>query len=865
MNRISIIGAILLTAIPVAMADAITPEQALMRLNDNGKIKSRAIDPVAPRLVHTAMTSNDEAAVYVFTNNDEEGYLVLSADDMAYPLLGYADEGSFDYDNIPPAMLWWLNEYSRQIEYARTNGSKSAMAEALAQYRTEAARLNRESVVPLIKTQWDQGEPYHNNCPLYGETRTYTGCVATSMAQVMNYWKYPERGKGNISYLCSNLQKKLSLNLALKKFDWNNMLETYRPGYYNDTQANAVAYLMKACGYAVSMEYGTDSSGALAMNVRKALIKYFGYDGNMLYTLRDYYSSTDWNEMMYKNIKNVGPVIYGGGSNLGGGHSFICDGYDNETGLFHFNWGWTGMSNGYFSLDALNPDALGSGGGNGGGYNFTQDAVFGIQPPTGEEVIEQLPQLTMQGSLVSEIIDGYLTFDLDMQNGAMWVNYNPETLYVEMAAAFTPQGSTPNGVKYFNVSKRRYEIAPGYGFAPHKITESGIDTGLNPLISTETLINELADGVYKVTFVTRDYRNEDAPWQKILCPHGYYEYVTVTKAGRTITVKDMPAPSLDLLRGEFTTKLMPYNVVKVSVDISNPSDIELTTGLAPVLVANGQMLFIGESVFVTVEPHTTVTKKWNTSMSALVQMPSPTQPTTYQLLFLDERSFLFYDFYGTATMYPQEYPKISLKSPPHVKNATRTEETATETTYYISDPSNIEVVNRVVISSDDFSYPLVSCLCLPEGDQLAIQSVAGSTVFYGNSRLPKTINTTICYPQFNPNERYLLYTALVAGGYMALPSDKTIYIAMDNAGVDNITADNALSLNYDRNSHELKAVAATGVVSLSAYSVSGGLIGLTNGERNSTVTLSLDGAPQGIIVARAVDAFGNTKTIKIAR
>lgn len=132
-------------------------------------------------------------------------------------------------------------------------------------------------------------------------------------------------------------------------------------------------------------------------------------------------------------------------------------------------------------------------------------------------------------------------------------------------------------------------------------------------------------------------------------------------------------------------------------------------------------------------------------------------------------------------------------------------------------------------------------------------------------RLPKTINTTICYPQFNPNERYLLYTALVAGGYMALPSDKNIYIAMDNAGVDNITADNALSLNYDRNSHELKAVAASGVVSLSAYSVSGGLIGLTNGERNSTVTLSLDGAPQGIIVARAVDALGNTKTIKIAR
>ena len=173
----------------------------------------------------------------------------------------------------------------------------------------------------------------------------------------MNYWKYPERGKGTITYTASTIQKRLSMNFAAKAFDWANMLDRYEAGQYDDTQAGAVAYLMKACGYAVKMDYGTDSSGALAMNVANALTRYFDYDGNIDYQLRQYYSSTEWAEKMYANLRDVGPVIYGGGSMIGGGHSFICDGYSSD-GYFHFNWGWTGMSNGYFKLEGLNPYAL---------------------------------------------------------------------------------------------------------------------------------------------------------------------------------------------------------------------------------------------------------------------------------------------------------------------------------------------------------------------------------------------------------------------------------------------------------------------------------------------------------------------------
>lgn len=853
-------GFALIAVAITASAKPITPEEALARLRSgNTRMSVAAKGGITPRLIHTTETADGNPAVYLFNRGEDSGFMVLAADDTAYPLLGYADEGNADPSNLPPALEWWLGEYARQIEYANSKGISAESSK----YKIDI-RAGWEPIAPQIKTKWDQIEPYYNMCPLVGMDYAYTGCVATAMAQVAKYWNYPAVGKGYISYECSDISKRLDMDFSLRKFDWDNMLDSYLPGHYSQKEADAVAYLMKACGYAVKMSYSTSSSGALAMNIANGMKKYLNYDKNMVYDMRMYHSSSEWEKIIYDNLKNVGPVLYGGGSMLGGGHSFVCDGYDGN-GLFHFNWGWSGMSDGYFSLDALNPDALGSGGGNGGGYNFTQDAVLGIQPPTGDEVKDQPSLLTMQGSLVAEIISGYLTFDLDMENGAMWVNYNPSTLRVEVGAKFIPQGNTPGDVKYFNVSNKRYVINPGYGFVAHSITSDNVDVGLNPLISVDTMVEELADGVYKVVLETRDYTNDDAPWQPILCPYGYYDYVTVTKSGNNVTVKDVPAPSLDVTRGEITTKLMPYNVVKVSVDISNPSDIELSTGLAPVLVGNNTMLFIGESVYVTVQPHESITKEWYTSMNVMQQMTMPTEATTYQLLFLDERSLLFYDFAGTATMYPQEYPDITINSDPRVKNAVRTEETATATTYYISDPCNIEVTTRVVIQSD-FSYPLLSCLCLPEDDKLAILTMSGSNQFFTSSRLPRTINTTLNYPTFEAGVKYLLYTCYTAGGYVALPSNKLVYVTMESAGVEDITVDAELSINYDRGSRSLTAVAASGVASLSAYSISGSLIGAAYGEdSDSTLTLSLDDAPQGVIIARATDSRGNTKTVKIVR
>ncbi len=188
---------LLFASVFVAYAEVLSPEQALARLGD-GKAKSRGVEAARMTLAHTTFTDQGEAALFIFNKNDDQGFMILSADDMAAPVLAIADDGEFDLDNIPPAMEWWLGEYARQIEYARQHPATTPAAQQIANAKLANAAQGRESIAPLITVSWDQGEPYNNKCPLHETIRTYTGCVATAMAQVMKYWNYPQRGTGTV-------------------------------------------------------------------------------------------------------------------------------------------------------------------------------------------------------------------------------------------------------------------------------------------------------------------------------------------------------------------------------------------------------------------------------------------------------------------------------------------------------------------------------------------------------------------------------------------------------------------------------------------------------------------------------------------
>lgn len=352
----------------------LSPEQAVERMRTE-KIGSR----FAPAQLTLAYTATETALPTYYVFNAQEGYVIASADDMAEPILGYVDNGSFDYASIPEQMRWWLAEYASQIDAARQqNSGQNANF-------VRMARPSRPAIRPLVNTRWNQSAPYNNLCPLYdGTNRAATGCVATAMAQVLRFWKYPAKGTGSNSYTYEGITN--SFDFGNTTFDWGNMIHTYVSGSYTTAQASAVATLMRACGVAVNMMYGS-SSGAYSADVPGALIGYFNYSPSAYLAYRQCYNLYDWEDLVYGELASKAPVYYAG-HGTAGGHAFVCDGYEGD-GYFHFNWGWGGSSDGYFLLGALNPTTLGIGGG-GGGFNQGQSAIIGLRPTTAGQTAVQL-------------------------------------------------------------------------------------------------------------------------------------------------------------------------------------------------------------------------------------------------------------------------------------------------------------------------------------------------------------------------------------------------------------------------------------------------------------------------------------------
>ena len=317
---------------------------------------------------------DNQAYYYVFNFDDDNGFIVISGDDRAKDILGYSDNGGFDINNIPENMKYWLSFYQEELEmlYKQENTI----------HATKASYSNNDfksAVRPLLKTKWNQGDPYNLQCPKIptGENAA-TGCVATAAAQIMKYHKYPERGTGSNSYRTKTHEFDISVDFSNSYYDWSNMTNTYSR-QSSQVQKDAVATLMFHCGVAVNMDYDSES-GAVSRHMARALIDNFGYDSNLQIYLRDYYSALEWNNMIKAELNASRPVYYSGSSE-DAGHAFVCDGYNND-GFFHFNWGWGGYSDGYFQLSALDVgDDVGIGGGS-GGFNQNQEIITGIQKPT---------------------------------------------------------------------------------------------------------------------------------------------------------------------------------------------------------------------------------------------------------------------------------------------------------------------------------------------------------------------------------------------------------------------------------------------------------------------------------------------------
>ena len=337
-------------------------------------------------LLNGSSSSETATSYYVFDNGSDKGFTIVSGDDELPEIVGYSAHGNSEHLMKTEGCAAFLKAYQKFVA-AFTQGDAKAR-KILAEQRALKAdgRYQQPKIDPLLgDIAWNQETPYNKMCPKYeGSELSVTGCVATAMAQVMMYYKYPNELQATIpAYTTATNKLKVNAISKGEEYDWGNMLPTYTEEEYNTTQANAVAKLMFHCGAAVQMDYG-DSSGALLRP--EDMSTYFGYDADLLQEVyRSVYTLAEWKKILDRELEAKRPIIYGGVASHENGHQFVCDGSDGE-GLYHINWGWPGDSDGYFDITLLDPEVRGTGAGTSAdGYNRDCSVIIGIAPDNGRK------------------------------------------------------------------------------------------------------------------------------------------------------------------------------------------------------------------------------------------------------------------------------------------------------------------------------------------------------------------------------------------------------------------------------------------------------------------------------------------------
>ncbi len=406
---------------PILESEALQLATSFQQLRYPSKLRSTANLKLVYQGITTKLRSTaGNPAFYIYNIGDNQGFVIVSGEDAAKTILGYSDEGNFLAEGMPENLKNWLNYYQLEIEGLR-NAAISANASSSEQISLVAKSTT--SIAPLLgNIKWNQTDPYNQLCPLDAATnrRTLAGCVAIAMAQIMKYYNWPATGTG----IHTNVNNTTpSVDFSKTSYDWSNMLGSYS-STATSAQKSAVSTLVYQCGVAVDMVYSLTGSSASSNKAAEALVNHFGYDTDIQRYDRLYYSETEWNTLIKKELDLARPV-YISAKNLEGGHAFVCDGYDTNN-LYHINWGWGGYSNGYFELSALasdNPGVIGAT----GGFCYLQSILVGIQKADAiNNVTHQLgiynTPLTSSKSSVTNISKNSFNLSFNMANNGLYVN-----------------------------------------------------------------------------------------------------------------------------------------------------------------------------------------------------------------------------------------------------------------------------------------------------------------------------------------------------------------------------------------------------------------------------------------------------------
>ncbi len=570
----------------------------------------------APRL--DATPGSDKAAYYVFNAN--RGFLIIAGDDRAPAVLGYSDKGTFDPQNVPDAMQSLLDGYSAQIA-ALTQGGQSVKL-----------RSSGGAIPPLVTAVWSQDEPFNSLFPILPDNnQAVTGCVATAMAQLLYYWKYPTQVTTTIPEYTSPSLSIYMPALEPMEFNWEAMQDAYMANDYESEGALASAQLTLYCAQSLQMDFLYGASGANSDNIAPALATYFGFKSSVHYEYREDFSTQGWADLIYNELAANRPVIYSG-SKASGGHAFLCDGYDGE-GLFHINWGWDGMSNGYFLLNVLNPDAQGTGSADEAyGYIFNQSIVCDIEPGEGDSEFALTAGSVALNDAVTTRTSSNANFSATVSG--RFCNYTNQTMAVSFGWGLC-EGNNVMSVLYQSGTSA---LPPNYYF------------------TTNSLVLRFGSGITSGTYrIVPIYSERNANnWRP--CKGSDVNYIEVTINGDSCTVTGY---------GSAGARGYTLNSITTDGSLHHGRPVDLTLNLTNDGYTQNDMLymFVNDSYystgFVGLEPGET---------GDIPYRFLPTTPGDYTCLFSFNQDGS--DPLGYTTITIDEMPAANLSITPEVLNVT---------------------------------------------------------------------------------------------------------------------------------------------------------------------------------------------------
>ena len=471
-----------------------------------------------------------ENEMLTIIGSEDYGFVIIPNDDVFPSVIGYSRE-AFSSD-IPSGLNWYLD------------AAGESMREILAgdvRYKTITPPSDFPESGPFLTSSWDQGHPYNKFCPggNGASSRLYpTGCVATALAQIMYFHKYPEVGIGDHQYSFkpeSGVGRIISANFGETHYDWENMLDDYSKGY-TDEQADAVATLMLHCGVAVEMGYTPSGSGSYGQEACLGIKKFFGYNKNARLYNRDFYTAELWMQMIFKELNLNRPIYYAGNSGGSGGHAFVIDGYDKD-GLVHVNWGWGSKSDGFFDIALLNPT----------GYSFSQgqQMILGI--------CESSVDIPFESQVVAEELNFIFSGTTTKRVTISGIIYNAaaEKFYGTIACVLENSENTIVLKTEENLALQ--PITGGKWFTTNLSLRSNN-------------LSSIPDGTYRLFVGSKTV--DDTRWQLVRPKEGEISSYTIVKNGEDVTWTE----SRDDMWTSETTGISP--VIMKSRDSSNIYDLQ---------------------------------------------------------------------------------------------------------------------------------------------------------------------------------------------------------------------------------------------------------------------------------------------------